>query len=507
MKRYDIHKYITPCVLTLALLLGAMQVQAKGKTPHDPYKGNIDVDIKPCTLDDGEVLLRTTIDLTVLKLKNNQMITLDPVMRSLDGRYRIIFDKIIVSGPRRARIVRREGYFGDEVAVDPALPRFVSMTHRDRENTIEVEYALPFQKWMRYSQMTVTEHTSACCDQNLIYADGNDHKIYAGDPYIFPAPYTPTYAVIYMAPPREEIKIQDETYSAQLNFQVNRSNLLKDFGNNAAVLAEADAIVDRIKNDPFLTIRSITVRGYASPEGNSANNLRLSKERAQAIVSYLHTKHGFYKADNIIKAVGEGEDWDGLRKSVMGSDLADKDKVINAIDNNSNVERRKAAIRALSGGRTYRTMLEELYPPLRRNEYNISYEVRGFNAQEASDLIGTRPQLLSLSEMFMAAELFDHGSKEFKNVFDIAARLYPNSRVAQFNVAAMEIENGSYNTAIERLSVIDTPEAMNNLAVALWYNGEYEKALEQLQKAADAGLDIAVNNLAEYRKWYDDRDE
>ncbi len=506
MKKHTIYRFL-PCLLAFAAMFVAVQADAKAKEPHDPYEGGIAVDIKPCTLDDGQVMLRAMIDFTVLDLDNKQMVTLVPVMRSLDGRYRIAFDPIVISGSRRARLERRSDYFGDEVTVDPASVNFVTMSRKQKENQVEVEYALPFQKWMRYSRMVVTEQTSACANLYMLYADGQDRKIYAGDPYSFPAPYAPTYAVNYMAPPKEEVKIQDETYSAQLKFQSGRSNLLKDFGNNAAVLAEVDNIVARIKSDSLLTIRAIKVHGYASPEGTASGNLRLSQERAQAFVGYLHWKNDFRAADRMITAVGEGEDWNGLRKSILESGLADKDKVIDAIDNISNADRRKVAIKALSGGRTYKTMLEEYYPPLRRNEYTISYEVRGFNAQEAAALLGTRPQLLSLSEMFMAAELYDRSSKEFKNVFDIAARMYPNSQVAQFNVAAMEIENGSYDTAIARLNGIDTPEAQNNLGVAMWHKGEYEKSLEQLRKAADTGLDIAVKNLAEYQKWYDDRDE
>ena len=89
-----------------------------------------------------------------------------------------------------------------------------------------------------------------------------------------------------------------------------------------------------------------------------------------------------------------GEAWYGLRKAVEASNLDDKYAVLDILNNILDLPRRKNALKVLSGGRTYRTMLEYMYPPLRRNEYTIEYQVRGFNAEEAQKAFKTRPQLL-----------------------------------------------------------------------------------------------------------------
>lgn len=137
---------------------------------------------------------------------------------------------------------------------------------------------------------------------------------------------------------------------------------------------------------------------------------------------------------------------------------------------------------------------------------HIEYEVRGFNTQEAKALVWSRPQLLSLNEFFMVAGLYEPSSREYRDIFDIAARMYPESQVAQFNTGAMEVENGVYDEAVERLSAIESPESWNNLGIAYWHKGEYDKALDFFRRAADAGLDAAQENLRQYNRWLEDKD-
>lgn len=85
-------------------------------------------------------------------------------------------------------------------------------------------------------------------------------------------------------------------------------------------------------------------------------------------------------------------------------------------------------------------LLNEYYPALPAMNLTITYELRGFTPEEAKVIFHTRPQLLSLNEMFMVANIMNTIRKSSKTLFDVAVRLYPNSPVAQFNVAAMEME-------------------------------------------------------------------
>lgn len=489
-------------ILFLALILPAIACLA-----DNPYDGEVRVDFAEYTKTNDLVTFNAVIDLGDLGLGRNQMVTFTPALRSLDGSYEVKFEQVVVAGKRRAKSLKRTQYFRGTVPEAYGAKNFTVVARRNRQTEIPLSYTLPFEKWMRSSQMVVVEQTSGCCNDAMAYADGRDSHTYAGAANVFPEPYKPVFTVSYVTPPVEAVKVQSDTYSARLQFQVNKSDLLKNFGDNARILAEADGIISRVKSDTLLTIRHIGVKGYASPEGNAASNMRLSRDRAQAFVNYLYSSHGFNASSRMITSEGLGEDWAGLREAVGSSWFGDREKVLAIIDGTADINRRKSQLRGISGGRTYRMMLENMYPPLRRNEYTIEYEIRGFTPLEAREVFRTRPQLLSLNEMFMVANLYERDSEEFRQVFDVAARLFPDSQVAQLNVAAMEIDNGSYDTAVRRLADQDSPEALNNMGVAYWAKGEYEQALGMFRKAADKKDANAPQNIAEYEKWIADRDE
>ena len=107
--------------------------------------------------------------------------------------------------------------------------------------------------------------------------------------------------------------------------------------------------------------------------------------------------------------------------------------------------------------------------------------------------------------MFVVANTYPKESAEFKEVFDIAVRLYPTDPVAQQNTAALEIERGATDAGIERLQKINTPEAWNNLGVAYAKKKEYQKALEYFSKAANAGVAAAVQNKEGLSTWLDEQ--
>lgn len=45
--------------------------------------------------------------------------------------------------------------------------------------------------------------------------------------------------------------------------------------------------IDLVKNDADVHITSITLHGYASPDGSYANNEKLAKNRTKAVYDYL----------------------------------------------------------------------------------------------------------------------------------------------------------------------------------------------------------------------------
>ena len=122
--------------------------------------------------------------------------------------------------------------------------------------------------------------------------------------------------------------------------------------------------------------------------------------------------------------------------------------------------------------------------------------------EEAKVVIKTRPQNLSLNEMFMVANSYPVGSQEFVDVFEVAVRMYPENEVANMNAAAAAILRKDTVSAERYLNKVNTPspEYINSLGVIALLKGEYESAEKNLKKAADSGLEAASDNLAELAK-------
>ena len=149
----------------------------------------------------------------------------------------------------------------------------------------------------------------------------------------------------------------------------------------------------------------------------------------------------------------------------------------------------------------YQRLLNEMYGPLRRNDYRIEYNVRNFNLEEARQLIRTNPKLLSQNEMYQVAGSYPKDSKEYREAMEIAARTYPDDLVALGNAAATCLAQKDARGAIALLEgkKLDAT-AMNTLGVAYAEVGEYQKAKSTLEEAARAGNADAKGNLEQVIK-------
>ena len=56
-----------------------------------------------------------------------------------------------------------------------------------------------------------------------------------------------------------------------------------------------------------MTITSLSIKGYASPEGPYANNERLAKGRTEALVDYVRNLYSF--PAGLATTSWEAEDW------------------------------------------------------------------------------------------------------------------------------------------------------------------------------------------------------
>jgi tetratricopeptide (TPR) repeat protein len=105
-------------------------------------------------------------------------------------------------------------------------------------------------------------------------------------------------------------------------------------------------------------------------------------------------------------------------------------------------------------------------------------------------------KMLNLQEMYGVAKNFRPGTKEYREVYEIAATNYPTDIVANINAASANIVYGDFDRAqqyIERVK--DDPRAWNNLGVLAWLSGDSEIAKEWFTKALTIEPEKAQENL------------
>ncbi len=430
-------------------------------------------------------------------VRSNEMIIYTPVIVSaINSADRAELPSVLLTGNRRSKIVKRQQRLNKQVSVvsNPTLK--IVRKQKNAEQTIEYAATIAYSEWMEGATLAVETAVSGCAD----CYDFVDDLLVANN--IMPQKEFPILALTYIEPEVETVKARADRHTATFNFVVNRYELLRDYKNNRLKFEEVDKIIKEIASNEDVEITEFNIAGFASPEGSASHNKMLAERRADAFANYLVTKFNVSKDKFTVESFGE--DWNGLIEAVESSTITDKDEILNIIATIDNVDARDEPLKKLSNGTTYRTLLDDFYPQLRRTEYTIAYIVRSFDVEEAKEIIKTNPKLLSLNEMYMVAHSYGADTPEFKEVFDIAVRMYPDSEIAILNSAAADIENNAIDPAINRMKKLgDNPKAWNNMGVAYALKGDLQKALELFGRAAKANDADAVRNLKEMEEFMD----
>ena len=222
-----------------------------------------------------------------------------------------------------------------------------------------------------------------------------------------------------------------------------------------------------MKLDRDITIDSLAIRGFASPEGSWAANARLAKGRTEALVDYVTRLHSFPRG--VIHSSYDPEDWAGLRRAVAESNLDDKGAMLAVIDNAALAPDARDQRLRREFPEQYNFLLQSVFPRLRRSDYTIHYRIRNYtDPAEIIAVARANPSKLSLEEIYFASRSFEPGTPEYQALWDAALRLDPSSVPAAVNAANAAMASGDLRRASSILSrAQDSPEvvyARGNLA-------------------------------------------
>ena len=438
----------------------------------------------------NELVIDAVITVDGSRIKSRENLSLTPVLESASQKEGL--PSILLNGRISQKVYDREialNNLQDE-------PRFLVVQAGKSENVINYKTVIPFEPWMKDARFVLIPNMCGCGKEEqgalLVMADKvltRPDKRYEVQP-----------TLAYISPEAETVKHRAEVGTAYLDFQVGKYAILPDFRNNVVELAKIDNTVSTVVNDKNITLEGIILKGFASPEGSYKSNTVLAGNRVKALAEYIRKKHDF--KPELFTLDNGSEDWEGLKAKVEADrSVPSREAVLAIINSNDEPDKKDARLAALDGGAPYRYVLKNIYPSLRRSDYRVAYQVRFFTVEEGREIIKTRPQNLSLNEMFLVANTYPTGSQEFIDVFETAVRMYPQSEIANINAATAALSRNELVSAERYLGMVNSnknlPEYNNAMGILMLMKGDYESSKKYLKFAEQSGLDAARGNLEE----------
>ena len=477
------------------VLLGFLSLlPAEAQEVQRIYNNQIRLENKSITRSDDN-RLTIAVDLVLqaeLDVTSTQALQITPLLQA--AAHNKVLAEIYVYGRRRQLWNERNRQM-------PKDAYTIVRRTSHKEQRISYLVQLPYEAWMQRADLILNIDASGCCNAMLgATAEERIHQLNIERA-------KPQLKVAYIMPKAEEVKRRSAVGKAYLDFPVNQTLIRPEYRNNNVELAKLRATIDTVRNDKNTSITGISIEGYASPEGTYAANARLAEGRTNALVQYVRNYYQF--DNNLMKAHSIPEDWQGYRKFIVDSPLQQKSEVLAIIDNASlDYDVKEKKIAALLGPVAYRSILDECFPALRHSDYLVSYTVRGFSIDEAKEVLYSRPQQLSLQEIFNVAQTFEKGSEPFNHAFQVAVLMFPDDEIANLNAAPMEIQRGGdLTTAKKYLAKANPADAatLNNLGVIAMCEGNLEAAEQYFAKAQQKGtmseVDNNLNELAKQKKY------
>ena len=476
------------------LLAGWLLATCPAAFAQTHYLENLKLENQRVVKVGDNVAVTADLRLDDMELKRQQSVRLVPVLVSADGMKQQELAPVLIEGKVRSKVTDRRLALGEMVEEEGT----VRIKHqKGEEQTVAYQAEVPFAPWMVNGSLELRGYITGCAECNE-----GDEVITAGNVL----PYSePVFAMApAMKPTEEQVKRRAEDKSARLEYRRDSYAVLPEYRTNRAELESVQRSFALLKENPNLTVTGIYITGYASPEGSMAYNEKLSQRRAQTFADYVQ-KHNKDLPKDLWHVAWKGEDWDGFVAQVAQAEgWPARAKVQEAIAQcNDNIDACEWKIRQQLSADDYRYLIDELYAPLRRNDYRIEYTVRNFTPEEARQILETRPDLLSAAEMQRVADGYGHGSENYRKALRIALRTYPDNVAIRHNLALAEVEAGNYTEAIALLKEMEDGASLNLLGVAYFKSGNRQQAVQAFGQAVQAGYAQAEGNTTKAKEALD----
>ena len=483
--------------ITAIILFAGIQVGwAQTITLTDEKNGDTQVSVQnfQVTTTDQRTIFTMDFILDQLDVPSNRYRAFTPIIRSRNGDQETRLKTLIVSGRRQNIVFERDGI--DELYADNCdnIRR-----QNDTPQTYSYTDAIDREAWHKNADVVVEADLCGCGDKmkNQEYPIATLKEI---NPW----------ELIELAnqEPNPEKPMRELHGSAYITFVVDRWEMKPDYMDNRRELRKITDTLDIMVADKNITVNTIKIHGWASPESPYNHNHMLATNHAKSLTEWLRKNYNL-PATAFAPAEATPENWIGLREAIekMGTDeLPHKDDIYNDVRSlllkDSIVIARTADATEANIKRRfpqeYQYLLKNVYPGLRRSDYEITFNIRQFNTiEECLDIYRTKPHQLSKHELWRVAQTMQPFTDEYNRVMQTSLNYYPDDEAVNLNLANVALSQHDVlkaQTLLERAG--NGAAAENARAVIDIVNGKYEDAARHLDNAERLGLNVSRNREA-----------
>lgn len=469
-----------PAIFILAALLGGGTLSESSAQDAKNIVPGVSVERFKMDRSGRYLAVRMDVDWSELQVNSNRAVLLTP--RLINGSDSLDLPSIGIYGRRRYYYYMRDGR--GNISGENEISRRASQ----KTKTVSYHNPIPYEEWMNGAELRFHRSDWGCCRAILAEYDG---MLGQHSEAFFPE-------LIYVRPEAETMKNRSLSGSAFIDFPVDETIIYPGYRQNMAELIKIQSTIDSVRNDEDISIVSVWLKGYASPESPYWHNKQLAIGRTQALKKHIRLL--FHFTDKQIITDYEPEDWEGLRRYVAQSRLAHRKEILKMIDSNLEPDAKEAKIK-YTYPEEYRFLLQHCYPALRHTDYRIDYNIRSYNDPvEIKRIMAERPEKLSLNEFYLLAREYEPGTQEFTDVFEAAVRMFPDDETANLNAANAAMRHGDLNTAADYLAKAgNSAEAVYARGAHAIRSKDYGTAVRCMRKAHEMGLRAAEIILAELR--------
>lgn len=425
-------------------------------------------------------------------LASNEQVLVTPIIESPNAGQSLQLPTILFSGRNMHYVYQRQG-----TALATAGNAYNIIDEQRRYNGTPQTYAYrettAFQPWMMSTDARLVFAYDVCGCGAFATRDLENPYLLALNPVeqMLVAPF-PT-------PDSSKRKPTNHNGRARVQFEVNRTELHvqpyvcksgQRIDNRQQLQVIDDSISYALKN-PNVEIESISICGYASPESPYDHNDFLATNRSRALSEYIADKYRLPRERSHYSAVPENwVEFDSLAR--VSRDITEEQRrelrqlIAQPCYGPADYDAKETTLKTDPRfAQLYKTkILPEWFPLLRCTQFTITTQLKPLTPIQLRDVMAKNPELMSLDEIYMVANSYEHGSPEFLNAMEVALKWYPNDPVANGNAAAIAIERKDYAAAETYLAKAgQSPESNVLRGIVATYKGDYDAARRYFEQA------------------------